>query len=123
MMRILCCLLLVLVLSSCGVSKDLTSESPYPLLSLFETNKSLDGATIKVAGYFGYWDSDIPVLYATREALQTTDGLYKSHIIYAYDAADKAMNSHLGKVCIFKAKIWYRGQVPTLDKASLIECR
>ena len=122
-MRILCCILFILTLSSCDVDKDLTSDDPYPLLSLFDASKDLDGATIKVVGYFGYWDGDIPVLYATDEALQKADGLYKSHIIYAYgDAVEKASDSDGGSVCTFRANVWYRGQVPTLDHASLIEC-
>lgn len=122
-MRILYCLLLVFSLLSCDGNKDLASEDPYPLLSLFEAGKHLNGATIKVVGYFGYWDGDIPVLYATNEALQQADGLYKSHIIYAYgDTVKKASNSNVGSVCTFKASVWYRGQVPTLDQASLIKC-
>ena len=81
-------------------------------------------AAVKVIGYFGYWDGDIPVLFATYGDIQKSDGLYKSHIIYQYDSnVKKAATADVGKICIFKATVWYRGEIPTLDNASLVECK
>jgi len=122
-MKIIYYLCVLLVLTSC-TNKDLSDGDPYPLLALFTPEKNLDDVTVKVIGYFGYWDGDIPVLFATYGDIQKSDGLYKSHIIYQYDSnVKKAATADVGKICIFKATVWYRGKIPTLDNASLVECK
>ena len=96
----------------------------YPLFSLFEASKTLDGEVIQVTGYFGYWDGDIPVLFATYSDYERLDGLYKSHLIFNQEYKGKKVDKNLqGKVCTFKANIWYKYHAPTLDNATLVHCK
>lgn len=92
-------------------------------MALFDVTKALDGKRVEVAGYFGHWDRDIPVLYATRAAFEVQDGLYKSHIIFKHGIEQPKTEEMEGQLCFFEASIWYRGTIPTLDQAELIKCK
>lgn len=93
----------------------------YPLLSLYEASKSLDGKEIDVVGYLGVLDGDIPVLYATQENYMNKELLYKSHILFS--EKEVPISNHLGKLCTIKTKVWYRGTVPTLDQSKILGCK
>lgn len=110
---------------SCSVRDVEDRVDVYPLLSLFEAAKTLDGKKIEVMGYFGYWDDDIPVLFATRQDFMVRDGLYKSHIIYGAgrDSVRHAEKSDVGRLCRFRARVWYKYSAPTLEDAMLVNCR
>jgi len=116
-------LFLVTQLLACTQENDPAATKAYPLTTLFEASKSQEDRRIEVAGYFDYWESDIPVLYATRAAFERQDGLYKSPIIFRQGIDKRPPQDMIGKVCLFMASIWYRGTVPTLDQAEFIECQ
>ncbi len=92
-------------------------------MALFDAAKSLDGENIEVVGYFGFWDGDIPVLYASLSDFKVRDGLYKSHIIFKNQNEEPRVKEINGKLCRFKVAVWYRGTMPTLDQAELIGCK
>jgi hypothetical protein len=81
----------------------------------------MNGEEVEVIGYFCFWDNDIPVLYATSSDYESKDGLYKSHIIFK-DESKVPRKEMSGEICTFSATVWYRGAIPTLDQAALVEC-
>ena len=120
--RKLLLLLISIQFFGCHSQNDAAAVRSYPLLALFDAAKTLEGERVEVVGYFGFWEKDIPVLYASHTDFEVKDGIYKSHIIFSNRVDMPKMEEMKGKVCFFKASIWYRGTVPTLDQADLIKC-
>jgi len=116
-------LLLLLSVAACTSENDIAAAKAYPLMSLFEASKSLDGDRVEVVGYFSQLDGDIPVLYVDIYSIKEKDALYRSHILFKEEIDNANLQSIEEQICFIKATIWYRGTVPTLDQAEIVRCR